>query len=1251
MIAAEPLDPLRFPLFGTRLIEASAGTGKTYAIAALYVRLVLGHGGPQGFPYQRPLLPPEILVVTFTEAATRELRQRIRERLAETARCFRGRSQPQDEFLQALIGEYGELERGICARRLELAVEWMDEAAIHTIHGWCGRMLRQHAFDSGSLFDLRVDAADTELFSEVVRDYWRKFFYPLDQAAVRAVSRVARDPADLLVRLKDLPTPERAEWRMGDTRLETSSCLQELLAEWLEWERCRVEFETSARACWRKARGEIEALLREALRYKRLNGSKYRNLEDRLQTLGAWAEGVRDCKSEWLRDFAQRHIRTNAGKEAPRHAAFERLEVLVDHLKTEPVFEPALLHHAVSWVGKRYAEEKLRRTRMDFDDLVLLLDEALRGDNGERLARILRSQFPVALIDEFQDTDPLQYRIFDAVYRVEQERRDVGLFLIGDPKQSIYSFRGADIHTYLRAKRQTTGRHYTLPCNFRSTESYVEAVNRLFHHAEQHPQGAFRFRSDGGAAPLPFLPVKAQGRPEFLEVDGIPQPALVLWYLDAREPLAKGEYSAAMAQATASEVVRLLNLGRAGRAGFRRDSAWVPLVPSDVAILVRDRREAVEIRAALAARRVPSVYLSDRQSVYASPEARDLLLWLQACAEPGRDRLLRTALATTTLALDYASLDALRRDESLWEREVQRFSEFRRIWRTQGVLPMLRRLLLEFDVPARLLPLPNGERALTNLLHLSELLQTASVRLDGEAALIRHLAEAMRDEGDTPEEHIVRLESDADRVKIVTIHKSKGLEYPLVFLPFACSFRDTFGRSRHCRFRDADGRLVVDLAATEEAKRRADEERLQEELRLFYVALTRARHACWLGIAPVKVGPGSDCQLHRSAVGHVLAGGSNIRTTEIEERLRKLAGECRSIAVRPLPEASPSCYEPPAEKEVLGPARRFDSPPRERWWIASYSALRWDPAGGGLEPQTAEPDPALPADRQAPRLLPGREAWQETARQALLAEACEELTSLGFPATSVGAPWHRFPRGPRPGIFLHGLLEWAAQTGFARASRDWALREETVVRRCRRRGLELWGEPLSDWLVRLLTMELPLPSGVLALCDLDSSKYQVEMEFWFAAQRVDTLQLDRLVREHTLDGEVRPLLSPERLHGMFKGFIDLVFEHGGRYYVADYKSNWLGPDDRAYTAPAMRAAILEKRYDLQYVLYLLALHRLLKVRLPDYDYDCHVGGVVYWFLRGIEAPGRGVFVEKPPRRLLETLDRWFDGMAERPDGP
>lgn len=325
------------------------------------------------------------------------------------------------------------------------------------------------------------------------------------------------------------------------------------------------------------------------------------------------------------------------------------------------------------------------------------------------------------------------------------------------------------------------------------TQSYVAAVNRLFQHAGQHPRGAFRFRS-GGTDLLPFLPVKAQGRSEFLEVDGIHQPALVLWHFDALKPLVKGAYLAAMAEATASEVVRLLNLGRAG---FRQDGTLAPLLPSDFAILVRDRREAAEIRAALAARRVPSVCLSDRQSVYASSEARDLLLWLRACAEPDRDRWLRAALATATLALDYVRLDALQRDETLWEREVLRFYEFRRIWRTQGVLPMLRRLLSEFGVPARLLLLPNGERALTNLLHLSELLQTASVHLDGEAALIRHLAEAMAEEGNTPEEHILRLESDAERVKIVTIHKSKGLEYPLVFLLFACSFRDNVNRSRY----------------------------------------------------------------------------------------------------------------------------------------------------------------------------------------------------------------------------------------------------------------------------------------------------------------------------------------------------------------------------------------------------------------------------------------------------------------------
>ncbi|MGZ8250332.1 exodeoxyribonuclease V subunit beta, partial [Methylomagnum sp.] len=1231
MTPPTPLVPLQFPLHGSRLIEASAGTGKTWTIAALYVRLVLGHG-QDGVRFRRPLLPTEILVVTFTEAATKELRGRVRARLTEAARAFRGQGKP-DDFLRALIDSYPETDRPACARRLEIAAEWMDEAAIYTIHGWCHRMLRQHAFDSGALFNMEVNASDTELLAETARDYWRSFFYPLDPTASLAVVSIAASPEALLGTLKPLLGETLAEWWKDGQPATVPTSLEAILKAWADWETARQALEQAARACWTEHRADLETLLRKASEDGWLSGSVYRkdSFEARLKGLAAWAESGADCETKWLAGFAQNRFKMNKKyqDQTPKHPAFAKLEAFVDHLEKEPDYRTEVLIHAAEWVRRRYAVEKRRRARMDFDDLLNHLDAALQGGGGPRLAEIIRAQFPVALIDEFQDTDPVQYRIFDAIYRVRDNGRDLGLFMIGDPKQAIYSFRGADLHTYLRARAATAGRHYTLGCNFRSTHALTAAVNGVFEQAEKLPDGAFKFKSGDGENPLPFLAVEAQGREEALFIEGEAAPVLTLWQWAGQGALALTNYREVMADAAATEIVRLLNLGTRGKAGFRRKSRITLVVPpsggagpaeagttsaeeeaalrpADIAILVRSHIEAEAMRRALDLRGLRSVYLSDRESVFETQEATDLLFWLRAAAEPERDRNLRAALATATLALSYADLDELNNHESSWEAEVERFRDYRKIWRLQGVLPMLYRLLTDFAVPARLLSITGGERSLTNILHLAELLQSASTELDGELALIRWLAEAIGDGQGGEDEHILRLESDAGLIKVVTIHKSKGLEYPLVFLPFVCSFREVSGRGRtHFRYHGDNGEVRIDFGLSDEARRRADQERLQEDLRLLYVALTRARHACWLGVAPVKAGNTKECQLEKAALGHLLAGGAAIPAAELGAGLARLRGGCESIRVVPAPEPGEEIYRGNGAGPELEPARIFTGRIPEHWWIASYSALKLDAPGQG-EPEAIGGDTA-----DAP----------DTAVQSNLMETGGEIAAPVFamPAGPVGL--HDFPRGANPGVFLHGLLEWAAREGFGRVAGDGeaavALRREAITRRCEVQNWLDWVEPLDGWLRDFLAAPFALEAGEFIFGELQT--YQPELEFWFGTGEVDTRAVDELTIRYTLDSAPRPPLTPDRLNGAFKGFMDLVFEYKGRYYVADYKSNRLGSDGAAYTPEAMREAILEKRYELQYTIYLLALHRQLRARLgAAYDYDTHIGGAVYLFLRGLD---------------------------------
>ncbi|GIZ53694.1 exodeoxyribonuclease V subunit beta [Noviherbaspirillum aridicola] len=1206
---SQDLDPLRFPLHGSRLIEASAGTGKTWTIAALYVRLVLGHGGGDGFC--RPLLPSEILVMTFTRAATRELSDRIRQRLVQAARCFRGESEADDCFLRALLVDYPDTaRRSEAAHRLALAAEAMDDAGIFTIDAWCQRMLREHAFDSGSLFNEELVGSEDAVFAEAVRDYWRRHVYALDDGGLRRLQECWPDFHALESTIR--PLVERVHL-LGDAGEESLAAL--IRRAWSEQQQAAA----ALKAGWADRIADMEAWI--LANRKALDGNKLRNatVEKCMAALRAWAEDEQALQpgpvpdGAWARLTPSGLAQVCKDKSLVPPAVFAEHEALHAALAEIQPPGPRLMQHAACAIARRIAQIKQRRRQFGFADMLARLRAALEGANRDALRARIVAQYPVALIDEFQDTSPDQYRIFDLLYRVRDNEPRCGLFLIGDPKQAIYGFRGADIHSYLDARRATEGRHYRLGTNFRSTGALVRAVNHVFLHAEGdgdgrpgHPAGAFRFRR-GGDNPLPFEPVGAQGRKERLVRGAVPAPALTMW-CNRTDGLNAESYRAHFAALCAEEIVALLS---DPDAGFESEEGFRRLRPADIAILVRSRSEAAAVRLALRRREVKSVYLSDKDSVYRTEEAADVLRWLRAVASPVDSGLARAAFATRSAGLSLAALAELAADDLAWEARVEQLKGLRLVWQRQGVLAMLRRFIHELDLPARLLGGADGsggERRLTDLLHLAELLQAASQKLDGEQALIRWLADQIEHDSEGGDERILRLESDAELVKVVTVHKSKGLEYPLVFLPFGVTATRVEKR-RHSfyEFVDADGRRHLDFALTEEARQKMDDARLDEDLRLFYVALTRARHALWIGVASLRK------ELHRAALGYLMQGGEEIGEGALMSALETLCRGCDAIALEDRSEMPGiSLLAARGEENLLRAALpRYDAGFERNWGIASYTSITRDVG-------------AMPAPVSA-------------AEEKLIDQDDSELSSA-----PEDTPWHRFPRGSLPGQFLHAQMEWMAAEGFVCARDDGFA--DMLLRRCERAGWAHRGEDAVTWLRAVATTALP-PLGT-ALADLGTA--WPEMEFWLPADGLDTGALDALCREHLLGGRARPALQQRALQGMLRGFQDLVFEHDGRYWVLDYKSNALGRGDAAYHAGALEEAIAVHRYDVQGLIYLLALHRLLRARLgAGYDPAACLGGAVFFFMRGIgNAATRGCSLLAPAPDLLEQADALFaDALA------
>ncbi|KDE39918.1 Exodeoxyribonuclease V beta chain [Nitrincola lacisaponensis] len=1211
------LDPLTFPLQGQALIEASAGTGKTFTLALLYLRLVIQHGGEQAFT--RPLLPPEILVVTFTNAATAELRDRIRARLVEAAQVFEG-AESEDALLQALKQQLPPEQHPRAARQLTLAAQWMDESAISTIHAWCYRMLREHAFDSGSAFDPQLETHEQTWQQQAAEDYWRSEYsqLPLDELS-RVVSCWA-SPDALLKKVKPcldklvyLPQP-------GGSALQ-------LIHQYLHQ---RAQQLADLKARWQREDyiGQLQQLFDQAARQKAFQAKKL-NSNHRA--------GVLNKLSDWLAQVSQEDPGIFSGKswrvmssegvqeiwleadQAPvDHPACRALAQLQADLAALPDLEPDLLCHAAHWIAARIEKVKLQSNSLSQNDLLLRLDQALASAQGDALARAIRKQFPVALVDEFQDTDPVQYRIFRRIYHQQGDSEAVGFFMIGDPKQAIYAFRGADIYTYLQARRDSEGRHYTLDTNYRSTAALITSVNEVFSLAEQRSRGAFLFKSDQ-QNPVPFVPVRA-GRAELpgLLLNGQAAPALQAWWVEPVDgKLNKGDARARLAQATAARITELLTQGQQGKALLPLGDAgsWRGVQPADCAVLVSNLTEANLIRQSLQQLGVASVYLSDRSSVFQTRVASELLQLLRAVASPLNEKLIRAALASPLLRLDVRLLERLNRDELYWESQSGQFVTYHQLWQRQGILPLIYRLIQDFKLAAGATQRAQGERELTDLLHLGELLHQAADMLDGEQALIRFLEESILEPDEQSEAQQLRLETDDQLVRVVTIHKSKGLEYPLVFLPFIGDSRPATARDTLLITHTSDQQVEVHLRSNAENLAQADDERLAEDLRKLYVGLTRARFVNWIGVAETD-------GFASSALAYVLNAPAECPV----EALQAL----QTLSRQALPEQLPEPWQP-EQTAVQFAVRQAPRLTHEHWWIASYSALKQG------------------------RTQVSETAWQETL---LDSQESDDLQTAMLPSRDL----HGLPKGSHIGTFLHSLLEWAAalswvddqgvrQQGFAGVLQP-ELQDscrEYLLQRCQQHQLEDWFEPLLHWLQQFVQQVWQFPRQLnddaepVSLAALSSQQYSVELEFWFASHQLDTLKLDAWVQSRTLGGQARPPLAANRVNGMLKGFIDLVVEHQGRYYVLDWKSNWLGVNDQAYSEDIMRQTLLDKRYDLQYLLYLLALHRQLSVRLPGYDYDQHMGGAAYVFLRGSQSETQGVFFDKPARQVIEGLDKLFAG--------
>ncbi len=1237
----QPLIPLVFPLHGQSLIEASAGTGKTYTISSFYLRLILGHEC-------EPRSVDQILIVTFTNAATNELKERLHARLHQAFVDF-DNEHSDDLFVQALIDV--EPDMRLAKQRLLVAEQSMDEAAIYTIHSFCQRMLLQHAFESGALYEQTLILDDSEWQLQAMTDFWRQFIVDLPLTQLSLFLGKWPSPESLLQTIRpllnrDVVLESTSEATFTQSLNRYSSSVESLKHWWLNNQVMTQILEAGLKANAKVAKPEtLEHLQRFAqstdFEFKIGKGSK---------------------KESWEIFTAEKM--TKAAKKGSKdlsHLDFSRFDELAEQqLSCHRLLKQYYITFSLDWVKQRLVEQKQRFNLVSPDDLLQRIQSALlKEEAGQRLAQTIARQYPVAMVDEFQDTDPIQFNIFKQIYMQqmgnEEEPNEQGktLVLIGDPKQAIYGFRGGDIFTYLQAKYTVPlARQFTLNTNYRSQLDYVTSLNKLF-----MPNGEpFQFGED-----IPYHQVGANKQASGLQLDEHKIDALSFCFLPQQEPDKLNSWaqsSALIAEHFALKIAGLLQGQSSPNSLLSFHSNSQPLLDNkpveakDICIVVRDRGEAQIVKDALFNQNVDSVYLA-RKSVFAGDVAYQLLLLLRALHSPQDESLVRAALLTELFPYHALEFDQLLQNELAWHAVLACFKEAHQLWSTQGVMRAINHVLQYFEVTQHLISsFDDGLRRITDVRHLGELLQVEASSIQGEGLLLKWFENRLADPNHNHEEQQLRLETDENLVQIITIHASKGLQYPLVFIPFASRYKE----AKDSPYHKADEGLIWEFEPSAEGKMLQEQQRMGEDTRLLYVAMTRAIYHCWVGLWNNTLGLSKkNSGFVLSAVGQVLLSTtenldySKLTDADIQHAITNLQTES-SIELELIQGATQEIQEtqetqveqgqPDADERLLvqpQSSENYAAAQLKRkvlgdWILTSYSHISQQQRR--REDDFMVEDVAKAAD----------ENDSSTARDGNSTR--EDLNSSSLLPLPLR---FSFERGVNPGSFLHAIYELS----------DWAEKDSTrdiqqiASEQMKRYGIgEFDLNLMHEWITETLRTPIATSDSLthgnhaFSLVDIPESQRIPEMEFYLPLNDFHESVFNQLIQEHGF-----PALYPYdfgKLNGMLKGYIDLTFEYDGRFYVADYKSNYLGDDYSDYQNHSLDEAMKHHDYYLQALFYTVALHRYLSVRLVDYSYDTHIGGACYLFVRGMhrEQGKSGVLHFRPEIDLVMALDNLFSGNVD-----
>lgn len=1104
---------------GKNLVEASAGTGKTFSIGILVLRLVLENEIPI----------EKILLVTFTKNAVAELEERIRSFVRQANNYLVNDGPAIDDIKEVVDASVANKGRKAAILSLQGALLFLDQLAVMTIHSFCQQTLNNQAFETGQLFGSELRPSMDEVYEFYVNQFWRKHINTLPIEIYQTLKQWTElTPHTLSDLVKNFYSDkifflfEREKKYESDIHIQQQE-IRELTGQ-------QNELKESFRGYLRTHHNALE----QAMQTNRYTQPKIPLLDSPGEMLAYLLAGI---------EKGTKYIEKIFGGLMPLLEDFRQLNrafvanatLLLNQIYCYALYE---ITGKVDLHNRFYGI-------MSYDGLIKNLHSALMGKNRDLVVKELRSQYKAVFVDEFQDTDRLQYDIFKTAFHA-----DTILFYIGDPKQSIFAFRQADINTYLSTYSDVDQR-YSMNTNYRSTPRMVSALNTFF-----LPSPGFdTFKFDGQPHPITYKVVAAHHmdpQDDFFHA-GRKQTPLII---------EKWDTDGAIKSSLVNKILELLTDKKYNIAGRG-------IKPSDIGILVKTNGFGKEIKNLLAQKNIPAVIINE-EKIMQSPEADALFYVLRAMQEPTIENI-RTGLINDFSGKQSSEIISMKAEDL-----IAFFREYKALWEDYGVNQAISRWMADFGVRDYLIhpDTVNGLRIISNLEQLKELIiKTEYLQRLNPGELLDWMKRAKDMELLDEDERTIRLESDADAVTITTVHKAKGLEYNIVFSPQSDMKVKDHKKTEFVSIYSKDDKKYILIPCNQLSEEQIKDYYFQgdqESRRLLYVAFTRAVYACF------------------AYTNSKAAERSNFAPFLEELKPSDL------IKISESPERAEIKHKYAPEKTIFARPERLKTnfELKEPFWqYMSYTGL-------------------TPAHLYTPPEMTNK-------------------TGSDYDAFV----FDRLRRGNITGTMLHEIFE---KIDFQNTQQHFYHVQSSVARYASSHA-DIYQQYITEMISHVMEARISTGQISFSLRDIPHERRLHELEFDFPVHHFDTNRFTALCNK---GGIHLSIVNRSDLYGMMSGFIDLFFAHEGRYYVLDWKSNFLGNLISHYTGQSLETAMADNNYHLQYVIYTLAAVKYLNQRLPGFNYDKHFGGIIYCFLRGMRSGNdSGVFFRRLDAGLVAQLEQ------------